>query len=118
MKDALQAYQDYLYRRRRVQEIRNQSYQRGFDSLAWTAHLEELVTYAQNGMKAADFLLTKRLPAYRHMMRHAGVSPSISPLLVERLTASGSTLSLLSKSLPPEPTLSVPAMPLVRPSHP
>ena len=72
------------------------------------------MTYAQNGMKAADFLLTKRLPVYRHMMRRAGVSPSISPLLAERLTASGATFSSPSERLPLEPTLSVPTMPLVR----
>ena len=107
-------YQDRLYRRQQVEEIRNQTYRRGFDSPAWTAHLEELTTYAQNGMKAADYLLTRRLPAFQRMMRHAGVSPSISPLLAGRLTRSGSTSCSLSASLPPEPTLFVPDTPLVR----
>ena len=70
--------------------------------------------YAQNGMKAADYLLMKRLPAFQRMMRHAGASPNISPLLAERLTRSGSTSCSPFVSLPPEPTLFVPAMPLVR----
>ena len=70
--------------------------------------------YVQNGMKAADFLLMKRLPAYQRMMKHAGASLNISPLLAERLTQSGSTSCSLSGSLPLEPTLSVPATPLVR----
>ena len=80
----------------------------------WTAHLEELATYAQNGMKAADYLLVRRLPLFLCMMKRAGLSPDTSPLLAERLTSSGSTSCSLSASLPPEPTLFVPAMPLVR----
>ena len=108
-KDALQAYQDRLYRKQRVEEIRSQTYRRGFDSPTWTAHLEELLTYARNGMKAADYLLMKRLPAFQHMMRCAGASLNISPLLAERLTQSGSTSCSLFTSLPPEPTLFVPA---------
>ena len=80
----------------------------------WTAHLEELATYAQNGMKAADYLLVQRLPSFLHMMKRAQLSPDISLLLVEWLTSNGSTSCSLSASLPPEPMLSVPAMPLVR----
>ena len=48
--------------------------------------------YAQNGMKAANYLLMRRMPAFQHMMKRAKVSPTTSPLLVERLTGSGSTL--------------------------
>ena len=70
--------------------------------------------YAQNGMKAANYLLMRRMPEFLHMMKHAGVSPSTSPLLAERLTGSGSTSCSLSMNLPLEPTLFVPAMPLVR----
>ncbi|KIM69857.1 hypothetical protein SCLCIDRAFT_19642 [Scleroderma citrinum Foug A] len=68
----------------------------------------------RNGMKAADYLLTRRMPGFLHMMKHAGVSPNTSPLLVEQLTGSGSTSCSLSMSLPLESTLFVPAMPLVR----
>ena len=70
--------------------------------------------YAWNGMKAADYLLMKRLPVFQRMMKCAGASLNISPLLAERLTQSGSTSCSLSVSLPPEPMLFVPAMPLVR----
>ena len=112
-KDALQTYQDRLFRKKRVEEIQNQTYQRGFDSLAWTVHLEELVTYTQNGMKAADYLLMRWLPMFQCMMRHAGVSPTISPLLAERLSRNGSTFCSPSAMLPPEPTLFVPATLLV-----
>ena len=69
--------------------------------------------FAQNGMKAADYLLMRCLPAFQRMMKRAGASPNILPLLAERLTQSGSTSCSLSVSLPPEPTLFVPAMPLV-----
>ena len=69
--------------------------------------------YAQNGMKAADYLLTCRMPAFLRMMKRAGVLPSTSPLLAERLTWSGSTSCSPSVSLPPEPTLFVPTTPLV-----
>ena len=78
------------------------------------AHLEELATYAQNGMKAADYLLVQRLPSFLRMTKRAGLSPDTSLLLVEWLASSGSTSCSLSANLPPEPTLSVPAMPLVR----
>ena len=76
--------------------------------------LEELVTYAQNRMKAADYLLTRRMPVFLRMMKRAKVSPTTSPLLAERLTGSGSTSCSLSVSLPPEPMLFIPATPLVR----
>ena len=112
--DALFAYQDLLYRKKRVEEIHDQTYRRGFDLKGWTASLEELAMYAQNGMKAADYLLVRRLPSFLRMTRCAGVSPSTSPLLAERLTPSGSTSCSLSVSLPPEPTLFVPNTPLVR----
>ena len=88
-------------------------YRRGFDSKGWTAQLEELATYAQNGMKAADYLLTCRMPTFLHMMKHAKALPITLPLLVERLTGSGSTSCSLSMNLPPEPMLFVPATPLV-----
>ena len=80
----------------------------------WTAHLEELATYAQNGMKAADYLLVRQLPSFLRMMKHAQLSPDTSPLLAEQLASSGSTSCSHSVSLLPEPTLCVPAMPLVR----
>ena len=70
--------------------------------------------YAQNGMKEADYLLTRRMPGFLRMMKHAKVLPSTSPLLAERLTGNGSTSCSLSESLPPEPTLFVPITPLVR----
>ena len=79
----------------------------------WTAHLEELATYAQNGMRAADYLLVRWLPSFLHMMKCVQLSPVTSPLLAERLASSGLTFSSRSVNLPPEPTLSVPAMPLV-----
>ena len=47
------------------------------------------------------------------MMKRAQLSPDTSPLLAERLASSGSTSCSLSVNLPPEPTLSIPAMPLV-----
>ncbi|KIM55779.1 hypothetical protein SCLCIDRAFT_30118 [Scleroderma citrinum Foug A] len=83
-------YQDRLYRRRRIEEIRNQTYRRGFDLKVWTGHLEELAMYAQNGMKEADYLLVRRVPSFLHMTKRAGVSPNTSPLLAERLTGNGS----------------------------
>ena len=79
----------------------------------WTAQLEELVTYAQNGMKAANHLLVQRVPSFLRMMRHAGVSPNTSPLLAEHLTANGATFCSLSVGPLLEPMLSVPATPLV-----
>ena len=78
------------------------------------ASLEELATYTQNGMKAANYLLVRRLPSFLRMTKRAGVLPSTSPLLAERLTPSGSTSCSLSMSLPPEPTLFVPNTPLVQ----
>ena len=81
--DALLAYQDRLFRKKRVEEIQNQTYRRGFNSTGWTAQLEELATYTQNGMKAANYLLTHRAPAFLCMMKHARVSLNTSPLLAE-----------------------------------
>ena len=112
--DALLAYRDLLYRKKRVEEIRDQTYRRGFNLKGWTAHLEELATYAQNGMKAADYLLVRRIPSFLRMTKCAKLSPNTSPLLAERLSWSGSISYSLSKSLPPEPTLFVPSTPLVR----
>ena len=80
----------------------------------WTDHLEELVTFAQNGMKAADYLLVRRVPSFLCMMKHAGLLPNTSPLLAERLAMSGSTSCSPSTSLSLEPTLYVPSMLLVR----
>ena len=80
----------------------------------WTAHLEELATYTQNGMKAADYLLVWRLPSFHRMMKRAGLSPDTSPLLAERLASSGSTSCSLSANLPLEPMLFIPATPLVQ----
>ena len=114
MADALTMLQDRLSRRRRVIEIRNQSFRRGFDSKAWTAQMEELATFAQKGMREADYLLMRRMPAFRRMMQRAGVSPSISRLLVERLTADGEISYLLSESPLPELTPSAPSTPLLR----
>ena len=51
---------------------------------------------------------------FLRMMRRAKVLPNISPLLAERLTGNGSISCSASVSLPPEPTLFIPAMPLVR----
>ena len=112
--DALLAYQDLLYRNNRVEEIRDQMYRRGFDLKGWTAHLEELATYAQNGMKAADYLLVRRLPSFLRMTKRANVSLNTSPLLAEWLALSGTTSCSLSTSLLPEPTLFVPSTPLVQ----
>ena len=108
------AYRDLLYRKKQVEEIRDQTYRRGFDLKGWMAHLEELVMYAQNGMKAADYLLVRRLPSFLRMMKRAGLSPSTSPLLAARLATSGSTSCSVSVNLLPEPTLFVPSTPLVR----
>ena len=70
--------------------------------------------YAQNGMKVADYLLVRRLPSFQRMMKRAGLLPSTSPLLAEQLTPSGLTSCSLSASLPLEPTLFIPNMPLVQ----
>ena len=69
--------------------------------------------YAQNGMKAADYLLVRQLPSFLRMMKRARLSLDTSPLLAERLASSGSTSCSPSVNLLPEPTLSVPAIPLV-----
>ena len=111
--DALLAYWDLLYRKKRVEEIRDQTYRRGFDLKGWTAHLEELATYAQNGMKVADYLLVRHIPSFLRMTKRAKLSPSTLPLLAERLGRSGSISCSLSESLPPEPTLFIPSTPLV-----
>ena len=51
---------------------------------------------------------------FQRMMRHAGVSPTTSPLLAERLSRNGSTSFSHSVRLPPEPMLFIPTTPLVR----
>ena len=105
--------QDCLFRRRRVIEIQNQSFRRGFDSKAWTDQMEELAKFAQKGMREADYLLTRRTPAFLRMMRHAGLSPSTSPLLAQRLMARGVTFSSVSGSPLPELMPSAPSTPRV-----
>ena len=75
--------------------------------------MEELARFARKGMREADYLLTRRMPAFRRMMQHAGVSPSISHLLVERLTAGGEISYSLSESPLPELTPSAPNTPLL-----
>ena len=105
--------QDRLYRRRRVIEIRNQSFRRGFNSKAWTAQMEELAKFARKGMREADYLLMRRTPAFLCMMKRAGLSPSILPLLAEHLTAHGATSFSVSESPLPELTPSIPSMPRV-----
>ena len=111
--DALAMLQDHLYCRRRVIEIRNQSFRRGFDSKAWTDQMEDLARFARKGMREADYLLTRRTPAFLRMMRRAGHSPSISPLLAERLTGHGETSFLVSASPFLELTPSAPSTPRV-----
>ena len=106
--------QDRLFRRWRVIQIRNQSFRRGFDSRVWTAQMEELATFTQKGMQEADYLLTRRTPVFRRMMQRARVSPSISRLLAERLTAGGEISYLLSESPLLELTPSAPSTPLLR----
>ena len=59
-------------------------------------------------------MLTRQTPTFRRMMRRAEVSPSISRLLAERLTADGEiSYSLLDSPLP-ELTPSAPNTPSVR----
>ena len=65
-------------------------------------------------MQEADYLLTHQTPAFRRMMQHAGVSPSISRLLAERLMAGGEISYSLSESPLPELTPSAPSTPLLR----
>ena len=112
--DALAALQDRLFRRRRIIEIRNQSFRRGFDSKTWMSQMEELAKFARNGMREADYLLTRRTPAFLRMMRRAGLSPSISPLLAERLMGRGEISYSLSDSPLTELTPSAPPTPSVR----
>ena len=81
--------------------------------MAWTAQMEELAKFARKGMWEADYLLTRRTPAFLRMMKRASLSPSISPLLAERLTACGATFSLTSESPLPELTPSAPSTPRV-----
>ena len=106
--------QDRLYRCRRVIEIWNQLFRRGFDSKAWTDQMEELARFAQKGMREADYLLTRRTPAFLRMMKHAGLSPSISPLLVEHLTGRGTTSFSVSDSPLLDLMPSAPSTPRVR----
>ena len=76
--------------------------------------MEELATFAQKGMREADYLLTHRTPAFHRMMQRARVSPSISRLLAERLMAGGEiSYSLLDSPLP-ELMPSAPNTPSVR----
>ena len=70
--------------------------------------------FARKGMREADYLLTRRTPAFRRMMQHAGVSPSISRLLAEHLTAGGEISYSLSESPLPELTPSAPSTLLLR----
>ena len=112
--DALAMLQDRLSRRRRLIEIRNQSFRRGLDSRVWTAQMEELATFAQKGMLEADYLLKRRIPAFLRTMRLAGLSPSTSPLLARRLTEHGATSSSVFDSPLPELTPSAPSTPSVR----
>ena len=76
--------------------------------------MEELATFARKGMWEADYLLTHWMPAFRRMMRRAGVSPSISHLLAEHLTGDGEISYSLSESPLLELTPSVPSTPLLR----
>ena len=76
--------------------------------------MEELATFTQRGMREVDYLLTRRIPAFRRMMQRAEVSPSISRLLAERLTGDGEISYSISESPLPELTPSVPSTPLLR----
>ena len=112
--DALAMLQDRLSRRRRLIEIRNQSFRRGLDSKGWTAQLEELARFAQKGMLEADYLLKRRIPAFLRTMRRAGISPATSPLLGRRLMEHGATSFSVCESPLPELTPSAPSTPLLR----
>ncbi|KIM50372.1 hypothetical protein SCLCIDRAFT_34354 [Scleroderma citrinum Foug A] len=90
------------------------SFRRGFDSPGWTAQMEDLVSFSKVGMQAAEHLLKRRLPAYRRMMKRAGVSPNISVSLARRLMADGETSFSLSDSPLPVLTPSAPSTPLLR----
>ncbi|KIM62853.1 hypothetical protein SCLCIDRAFT_24677 [Scleroderma citrinum Foug A] len=108
------SFHSFLGRKEAELEIRNQSFQRGFDSKTWTAQMEELATFALKGMREADYLLTRRTPTFLRMMKHAKVSPNISPLLAERLTGSGTISYSRSDSPLPELTPSTPPTPQLR----
>ena len=75
--------------------------------------MEELARFARRGMQEADYLLTRRTPAFLRMMKRAGHSPNISPLLAWRLTARGAISSSPFGSPLPELTPSAPPMPRV-----
>ena len=75
--------------------------------------MEELARFARKGMREADYLLTRQTPAFLRMMKRAGHSPSISPLLARRLTAHGATSFSVSDSPLPELTPSAPSTPRV-----
>ncbi|KIM59306.1 hypothetical protein SCLCIDRAFT_27418 [Scleroderma citrinum Foug A] len=68
----------------------------------------------RKGMREADYLLKRRLPAFLRTMRRARLSPNISPLLAEHLTGGGETSCLLSASPLPELTPSARNTPLLR----
>ena len=72
--------------------------------------MEELATFAQKGMREADYLLMRQIPAFLRMMRRVGLLPSISPLLARRLTERGATSFSVSDSPLPELTPSAPSM--------
>ncbi|KIM67712.1 hypothetical protein SCLCIDRAFT_20749 [Scleroderma citrinum Foug A] len=74
----------------------------------------EPVVQKRKGMREAEYLLKRRIPTYRRMMKHARVSPNISPLLAEHLTASGVISYSLSDSPFPEPTPSAQPTPRLR----
>ena len=75
--------------------------------------MEDLAKFARKGMREVDYLLTRQTPAFLRMMKRAGVSPSISPLLAERLTACGEISCSISESPLPELTPSAPSTPQV-----
>ena len=64
--------------------------------------MEELATFAQKGMQEADYLLKRRIPAFLRMMKRAGLSLNILPLLAERLMGHGETSFSVSESPLPE----------------
>ena len=78
------------------------------------AQMEELAKFARKGMREADYLLTRWMPAFLHMMRRAKASLNISPLLAECRTGDGEISYSLSGSLLLELTPSAPSTPLLR----
>ena len=76
--------------------------------------MEELAKFARKGMREADYLLTRRMPAFLRTMRRAKASLNISPLLAEHLTGDGEISYSRSDSPLPELTPSAPSMPLLR----